>query len=108
MEDIQGQAEWLTRIKINQLNNRALTIASKLARMIRLSNGHIVKLQDEQIAMRLAEQTFVIDEPELHALFREFLEEALKEGNNDSQKNSQRNKAIKNNSQGLYRGVKVQ
>jgi len=100
VEDIQGQAEWLTRIN--------LTIASKLARMIRLSNGHVVKLQDEQIAMRLAEQIFIIDQPELHALFREFLEEALKESNNDSQKSSQKNKAIKNNSQGYYRGVKVQ
>ena len=105
VEDIKGQAEWLSRIKINQLNNRALTIASKLARMIRLSNGHIVKLQDEEIAIRLAEQIFDIDSPELHTLFREFLEEALKES--DKPKENIKAHNAKKRTQGLYRGVKV-
>jgi len=82
VEDIQGQAE------------------------IRTSNGHIVKLQDELIAMRLAEQIFIIDDPELHSLFREFLEEALKES--DAQKDSKKNTSVKSSSQGYYRGVKIQ
>ena len=103
VEDIKGQAEWLNRIKINQLSNRALTIASKLARMIRLSNGQIVKLQDEKIAMRLAEQIFTIDSPELHILFREFLEEALKENHGENEQKP--DKKVKN--QGYYRGVKI-
>jgi len=47
VEDIQEQVEWLESIKINQLNNRALTIASKLARTIRRENGVTVKLQDQ-------------------------------------------------------------
>ena len=105
VEDIKRQAEWLNRIKINQLNNRALTIASKLARMIRLSNGHIVKLQDEKIAMRLAEQVFNIDSPELHTLFRKFLEEALKENHEQKENEKKPDKKIRN--QGYYRGVKV-
>jgi len=59
--------------------------------------------------MRLAEQVSIIDKPELHALFREFLEEALKENGNDAQKSNQKNGSIKKTSQGgLYRGVKVE
>lgn len=107
MEGIQEQADWLVRIKINQLNNRALTIASKLARTIRLCNGHVVKLQDEQIAVRLAEQVSLIDNPELHSLFRDFLEEALKENDHRKGGTQQTQNAIKP-PQGLYRGVKIE
>ena len=77
MKDIQEQVEWLESIKINQLNNRALTIAFKLARTIRRENGVTVRLQDEAIALRLAEQVESINSYEVRLLFRQFLEEAL-------------------------------
>lgn len=78
MEDINEQAEWLSSIKISQLSNRALTLASKLARGIRSKNGHTIKLQDKEIAIRLAEQVTLINDAELHKLYRAFLEEAIK------------------------------
>ena len=84
MEDIKEQVEWLESIKINQLNNRALTIASKLARTIRRENGVTVKLQDQAIALRLAEQVESINSDEVRLLFRQFLEEALGVNQTDS------------------------
>ena len=104
MEDIKGQAEWLSTIKISHLNNRALTIASKLARGIRKANGNIVKLQDKSIAMNLAEEVASIDDPELHTLFRDFLEQALSNNTTSSDDIEE----VNNKPTGLYRGVKIE
>ena len=103
MEDIDEQIEWLSSIKINQLSNRALTLASKLARSIRAKNGNTIKLQDEKIAVRLAEQVTSIDSPDLHRLYRDFLEEAIRV--NDSALPDSKSKPEP--SKGYYRGVKI-
>jgi len=103
MEDINEQAEWLSTIKVNQLSNRALTLASKLARNIRAESGYTVKLQDKEIAIRLAEQVTIIDKPELHQLYREFLEEAVLKQDNVAEK-----KEAPKEPRGYYRGAKVE
>lgn len=102
MQGIQEQIEWLESIKINQLNNRALTIASKLARTIRKENGVTVKLQDQAIAVRLAEQVESINSYEVRLLFRQFLEEALGVSNSHS------NNVEERTAENQLRKVKIQ
>jgi len=96
--DIGDQAEWLKQIKLTSLSNRALTIASKLAHGIRKTNGKVVRLQDQAMAFHLAEQVVAIDDDTLNALYRSFLEEALRA---DDTNYSTKNKM----SSGSYRGV---
>jgi len=76
MENISSQITWLEQIKVSQLSNRALMLASRIARKIRNTNGVTIKLQSNSIALDLAEQVEAINSPELHALFADFLKEA--------------------------------
>jgi len=75
--DFNDQIEWLEKIEISSLTNRALTIASRLAHGIRRINGEVVQLQRATMAVQLAEQVVAIDDEKLNKLFRDFLEEAL-------------------------------
>jgi len=100
--DIKDQEDWLNQITFDKLSNKSLTIASKIARKIKSENGVIVRLQDKAIATCLAEQVIAIDDDELNALFRIFLEEALFNSNNNA------NQASRRKTTGSYRGVKVE
>ena len=77
------QVEWLKQIKLTSLSNRALTISSRLAHIIRRTNGVVVQLQSDEMAVELAEQVVLIDDEKLHRLFRSFLEEALRVDDRD-------------------------
>ena len=78
IEHIYDQSEWLGKIKINELSNQALLIASKLSRDIRKRSGSIIKLQNPALPMLLAENVVAIDDDELNKLYRSFLEEAMR------------------------------
>ena len=103
--DIKSQAESFSNIKLSHLNNRALTIASKIARSVKSINGTVIKLQDKAIAVRLAEQVLTIDNPELNKLFREFMDEAFKTKDTIQQKEKAEAQEQQDH---YYRGVKVQ
>jgi len=101
--DIADQEDWLKQIKLTNLSNHALTLASKLAHGIRRNNGQVVRLQDHEMAFHLATQVVAINNSELNSLFRAFLEEALRI--DDSGFNVQKIKKTK--PVGTYRGVKT-
>ena len=105
--DIKAQSESFSHIKLNHLSNHALTIASKIARVIRIKNGTVIKLQDKNIAVSLAEQVLTLDDDELHLLFREFLDEALATQESTEIEQSKISNDSEANTQ-YYRGVKVQ
>ena len=102
--NIKEQADWLKKIKLSSLSNRALTLASKLSRGIRKHNGIVVRLQSETIALDLAEQVVAIDDDELNRLFRLFLEEAIKIDDSSYLLTSDKPKKT----EGTYRGVKIE
>ena len=66
--ELINQTEWIGRIKLNELSNTSLILVSKLSRIIKKTNGNNIKLHDESMAIRLAEQVIEIDSPELNKL----------------------------------------
>ena len=84
VNDIDNQAEWLGKIKLNELSNQSLILISKLSREIRKANGSIIKLNNPSLIIELAQQVMQIDSPGLHKLYRSFLEEAMRKKDSDS------------------------
>ena len=80
----ESRVEWLKTIKSEDLTNRALMLASRLAYIIRKVNGEVIELQGEQMAMHIAEQVVIINDAMVCSLFRSFIEEVMATSGEDN------------------------
>lgn len=61
----------LRDIRLNQLNNRSLTLVAKFARMLRAKKGKKLKLNDENILLKISENVRQTDDHDLNKLYQE-------------------------------------
>lgn len=61
----------LRDIRLNQLSNRSLTLVAKFARMLRAKEGKQIKLNDENILLKISENVRQTDDHDLNKLYQE-------------------------------------
>ena len=84
LNGLNSKAERIDKIKSNELNCKSLMLLSKLSRKVKEFSGTVISMRDNSLtAMNLTEHLSEIKSPELNALYRSFLNEAIKSNDHD-------------------------